>query len=68
VIGIVAVANTLFIARAAPAICLVRNLRTTRSVTVTVVAWALCHYLLLGWFFPFACTAFQELGRSPVYG
>lgn len=69
VIGIAAVANALLIALAPPAVVIgvLRNLRATGSVTVTVVAGALCLYLLLGLFFAFAYTATQNLGGAPFF-
>jgi hypothetical protein len=69
VIGIAALANALLIALAPPAVVIgvLRNLRATRSVTVTVVAGALCLYLLLGLFFAFVYTAIQNLGGAPFF-
>ena len=68
-IGIAALANALLISLAPPAVVIgvVRNLRATGSVTVTVVAGALCLYLLLGLFFAFAYTAIQNLGGAPFF-
>jgi hypothetical protein len=67
--GIAALANALLIALAPPAVVIgvLRNLRATRSVTVTVVAGALCLYLLLGLFFAFVYTAIQNLGGAPFF-
>jgi hypothetical protein len=69
VIGIAALANALLIALAPPAVVIgvLRNLRATRSVTVTVVAGALCLYLLLGLFFAFVYTGIQNLGGAPFF-
>jgi Ion channel len=69
VVGIAAIANALLLALAPPAVVIgvVRNLRATGSVTLTVVAGALCLYLLLGLFFAFAYTAIQNLGGAPFF-
>jgi Ion channel len=69
VAGIAAVANGLMIALAPPAVVigLVRNLRATGAVTVTVVAGVLCLYLLVGLFFAFAYVAVQNLGGAPFF-
>jgi hypothetical protein len=69
VVGIAAIANALLLAFAPPAIVIgvLRNLRATGSVTVTVVAGVLCLYLLLGLFFAFAYTAVQNLGGAPFF-
>lgn len=69
VIGIAAIANALLIALAPPAVVIgvLHSLRTTGSVTVTVVAGALCLYLLVGLFFAFAYTAIQNLGGAPYF-
>ena len=63
-IGIAAIANALLVMLAPPAVAigLLRNLRTTGTVTITVVAGVLCLYLLLGLFFAFIYTAIQNLG------
>lgn len=67
--GIAAVANGLLVVLAPPAVVvgLLRNLRTTGTVTVTVVAGVLCLYLLLGLFFAFAYVAVQNLGGAPFF-
>jgi hypothetical protein len=69
VVGIAAIANALLLALAPPAVVIgvVRNLRATGSVTLTVVAGALCLYLLLGLFFAFTYTAIQNLGGAPFF-
>jgi hypothetical protein len=68
-VAIVALANALLIALAPPAVVIgvVRNLRARGSVTLTVVAGALCLYLLLGLFFAFVYTAIQNLGGAPFF-
>ena len=68
-IGIAAIANALLVMLAPPAVAigLLRNLRTTGTVTVTVVAGVLCLYLLLGLFFAFIYTAIQNLGGAPFF-
>jgi hypothetical protein len=67
--GIAAIANGLMIALAPPAVVigLVRNLRATGTVTVTVVAGVLCLYLQVGLFFSFAYIAVQNLGGAPFF-
>jgi hypothetical protein len=69
VAGIAAVANGLLVALAPPAVVvgLVRILRATRAVTVTVVAGVLCLYLLVGLFFAFTYIAVQNLGGAPFF-
>ena len=69
VVGIEAVANGLLIALAPPAVVmgLLRNLRATGAVTVTVVAGVLCLYLLVGLFFAFTYLAVQNLGGAPFF-
>ena len=69
VAGITAIANGLLIVLAPPAVVigLLRNLRATRTVTVTVVAGVLCLYLLVGLFFAFTYTAVQNLGGAPFF-
>jgi hypothetical protein len=69
VTGISAVANGLLVALAPPAVVvgLVRILRATRAVTVTVVAGVLCLYLLVGLFFAFTYIAMQNLGGAPFF-
>jgi ion channel len=68
-VGIGAIANALLVAFAPPAVVIgvSRNLRATGSVTITVVAGALCLYLLLGLFFAFTYTAVQNLGGAPFF-
>ena len=68
-IGIAAIANALLVMLAPPAVAigLLRNLRTTGTVTITVVAGVLCLYLLLGLFFAFIYTAIQNLGGAPFF-
>jgi Ion channel len=67
--GIAALANGLLIALAPPAVIVgvYRNLRATRTVTVTVVAGVLCLYLLLGLFFSSVYIAIQNLGGAPFF-
>ena len=69
VAGIAAIANGLLVLVAPPAVVigLLRNLRTTGTVTVTVVAGVLCLYLLVGLFFAFTYTAVQNLGGAPFF-
>jgi len=69
VAGIAAIANGLLVAVAPPAVVigLVRILRATRAVTVTVVAGVLCLYLLVGLFFAFTYIAVQNLGGAPFF-
>jgi hypothetical protein len=44
-----------------------RNLRSTGTVTVTVVAGVLCLYMLFGLFFAFVYIAIQNLGGAPFF-
>lgn len=44
-----------------------RNMRATGTVTITVVAGALCLYLLIGLFFAFVYAAAQNLGGAPFF-
>jgi hypothetical protein len=69
VAGIAAIANGLLVVVAPPAVVIgvLRNLRATGAVTVTVVAGVLCLYLLLGLFFAFAYVAVQNLGGAPFF-
>jgi hypothetical protein len=69
VTGLTAIANGLLVALAPPAVVtgVVRNLRATGTVTVTVVAGVLCLYLLVGLFFAFTFTAIQNLGGAPFF-
>jgi len=67
--GIAAIANGLLIALAPPAVVvgLLRNLRSTGAVTLTIVAGVLCFYLLVGLFFGYVYTAVQNLGGGPFF-
>ena len=67
--AIAAIANGLLVALAPPAVVVGvwRNLRQTGSVTITVVAGALCLYLLLGLFFAYTYLAIQDLGGAPFF-
>ncbi len=67
--GIAAIANGLLVVLAPPAVVvgLLRNLRATGAVTITVVAGVLCLYLLVGLFFAFAYVAVQNLGGAPFF-
>ena len=67
--AIAAIANGLLIALAPPAVVVgvYRNLRSTQTVTVTVVAGVLCLYLLLGLFYAFVYVAVQNLGGGPFF-
>jgi hypothetical protein len=69
VVGIAAIANGLLVALAPPAVVigLLRNMRETGTVTVSVVAGVLCLYLLVGLFFAFAYSAVQNLGGAPFF-
>ena len=69
VAGIAAIANGLLVAFAPPAVVIgvLRNLRATGTVTVTVVAGVLCLYLLVGLFFAFTYIAIQNLGGAPFF-
>jgi hypothetical protein len=69
VAGIAAIANGLLIVLAPPAVVigLLRNLRATGAVTVTVVVGVLCLYLLVGLFFAFTYIAIQNLGGAPFF-
>ena len=69
VAGIAAIANGLLVLLAPPAVAigLLRNLRATGTVTVTVVAGVLCLYLLVGLFFAFMYAAVQNLGGAPFF-
>ena len=69
VTGIAAIANGLLVAVAPPAVVIgvLRNLRATGTVTVTVVAGVLCLYLLVGLFFAFTYIAIQNLGGAPFF-
>jgi Ion channel len=67
--GIAAIANGLLVALAPPAVVIgiVRILRATGTVTVTVVAGVLCLYLLVGLFFAFTYIAIENLGGAPFF-
>lgn len=67
--AIAAMANGLLIALAPPAVVVgvYRNLRSTQTVTVTVVAGVLCLYLLLGLFYAFVYVSVQNLGGAPFF-
>jgi hypothetical protein len=67
--GIAAIASGLLVALAPPAVVigLLRNLRATGTVTLTVVAGVLCLYLLVGLFFAFTYAAVQNLGGAPFF-
>src|SRR3954465_989415 len=69
VTGLTATINALLVALAPPAVVagVVRNLRATGAVTVTVVAGVLCLYVLVGLFFAFTYTAIQNLGGAPFF-
>ena len=69
VAGIAAIANGLLVAVAPPAVVIgvLRNLRATGTVTVTVVAGVLCLYMLVGLFFAFTYIAIQNLGGAPFF-
>ena len=67
--AIAAIADGLLISLAPPAIVigLLRDLRETRTVTVTIVAGVLCLYLLVGLFFAFVYGAIQSLVQMPFF-
>jgi hypothetical protein len=67
--GIAAVADGLLIALAPPAVVIgvYRNMKTSGTVTITVVAGVLCLYLLLGLFFAYVYVAIQNLGGAPFF-
>jgi hypothetical protein len=44
-----------------------RNLRATGTVTVTVLAGVLCMYLLVGLFFAFVYIAIESFGGAPFF-
>jgi len=69
VTGIAAIADGLLISLAPPAIVLglLRDLRTTGTVTITIVAGVLCLYLLVGLFFAFVYNAVQNLTGGPFF-
>ena len=61
--------NALLVALApyAVAVGVYRTVRTTGTVTVTVVAGVLCLYMLVGLFFAFVYVAMQNLGGAPFF-
>jgi Ion channel len=67
--AISAIANGLLVALAPPAVIIgvLRNLKASGTVTVTVVFGALCLYLLVGLFFAFVYVAVQNLGGAPFF-
>jgi hypothetical protein len=67
--AITAITSALMIVLAPPAVVLgvLRHLRATRTVTVTVVAGVLCLYVLLGLFFAFVYVAIENLGGGPFF-
>ena len=69
VAGIVAIANGLLVALAPPAVVIgiLRHVRATGAITATVVAGALCFYLLVGLFFAYTYIAIQNLGGAPFF-
>jgi hypothetical protein len=69
VFGLAAIVNGMMIALAPPAVVIgiYRNLRDTRTVTLTVVAGVLCLYLLVGLFFASVYVAVQNLGGAPFF-
>ncbi|MGO9822759.1 MAG: potassium channel family protein [Solirubrobacteraceae bacterium] len=69
VAGIVAIANRLLVALAPPAVVIgiLRNVHAAGAITATVVAGALCFYLLLGLFFAYTYIAIQNLGGAPFF-
>ena len=69
VAGIAAIANGLLVLLAPPAVVVgvLRNVRATGAVTITVVAGVLCFYLLVGLFFASVYTAVQNLGGAPFF-
>jgi hypothetical protein len=67
--AIAAVADGVMLALAPPAIVLglVRHAQTTSTVTMTVVAGALCLYLMAGLFFACVYIAVENLGGAPFF-
>jgi hypothetical protein len=67
--ALVAIVNGLLIALAPAAVVagLARTLRSTGTVTVSVVAGVLCLYLLFGMFFAFVYTAIQNIDSDPFF-
>ena len=67
--GVAALANALLVAAAPPAVVvgLLRQLRRTGTITVTMVGGVLCLYLMLGLFFAFAFVAAQNLGGGAFF-
>lgn len=69
VVAIAAFGNAALVALAPPAVVIgvMHNLRAKGSVTVTVVAGALCLYLLLGLFFAFIYTGIENVSGNPFF-
>ena len=69
VVAIAAFSNAALVALAPPAVVIgvIHNLRVKGSVTVTVVAGALCLYLLLGLFFAFMYSGIENVSGSPFF-
>ena len=69
VVAIAAFGNAALVALAPPAVVVgvLHNLRAKGSVTVTVVAGALCLYLLLGLFFAFVYTGVENVSGNPFF-
>src|SRR5262245_29948744 len=69
VIALAALANALLVALAPPAVVVgvLRNIRASGAVTLTVVAGVLCLYLLVGMFFASIYTALQGLDTAPFF-
>lgn len=67
--AISAIANGLLVVLAPPAIIIgiLRNLRATDTVTITVVSGVLCLFLLIGLFFAFVYVAVQNMGGNPFF-
>ena len=67
--AIAGLVSAVLIALAPPAVVrgIVRNLRATGAVTVTVVAGALCLYLLAGLFFGSVYVVIQNLGSGSFF-
>jgi len=67
--GLTSIANALLIAAAPTSVVLglLRNIRRTRTVTLTVVAGVLCLYLLLGLFFASMYVAIDRLTNHAFF-
>lgn len=67
--GLAAVANGLLVALAPPAVVhgLLRQVRTTGTINLPVVAGVLCLYLFVGLFFAYVFVAVQNLGGDPFF-